>query len=169
MRTLCVALCCLFAFATSGFAASVTVADSSTALPGVANDTAAVLLDAGLAARNAGGGKYVVTANNFHCDERNNGALPASDVHAGVDTIACRINSQNQRGSTAGRPFGDQRALHYLLQKIQESDAGGGATFLDCAMGYCGTFAKSITCTVDTAIENYSDGGRWSCTYVDGQ
>jgi hypothetical protein len=35
-------------------------------------------------------------------------------------------------------------------------------------MGYCGTFAKSIACTIDTNIQNFSNGGRWSCTFVDG-
>ncbi len=42
--------------ATPGFAASVTVTDSSTVLPNAANDTTALLLDAGLTVRNAGGG-----------------------------------------------------------------------------------------------------------------
>ena len=50
---------------------------------------------------------------------------------------------------------------------IQNSSAGGGTVFTDCAMGYCGTFAKSITCTIDTTDLNYSNGGPW-CTYADG-
>ena len=54
------------------------------------------------------------------------------------------------------------------LQTIQDSSAAGGTVFTDCAMGYCGTFAKSITCTIDTTIQNFSNGGRWSCTFVDG-
>jgi hypothetical protein len=36
-------------------------------------------------------------------------------------------------------------------------------------MGYCGTFAKSIKCTIDTKIDNFSNGGRWSCVFTDGQ
>ena len=161
---LCLATC----LATPGLAASVTVTDSSTVLPNAANDTTALLLDAGLTVRNAGGGKYVVVANNFHCDERNNGALDAADVHAGLETIKCRINSKNQKGTTAGTLFGDQRALRHLLQTIQDSSVAGGTVFTDCAMGYCGAFAKSIICTIDTTIQNFSNGGRWSCTYVDG-
>ena len=172
MKALGVASFCMLALATClatpGFAASVTVTDSSTVLPNAANDTTALLLDAGLTVRNAGGGKYIVVANNFHCDERNNGALGPSDVHAGLETLQCRINSQNQKGTKAGTPFGDQRALRHLLQTIQDSSAAAGTVFTDCAMGYCGTFAKSIACTIDTTIQNYSNGGRWSCTYVDG-
>ena len=168
MKALCIASFCILCLATPGLAASVTVTDSSTVLPNAANDTTALLLGAGLTVRNAGGGKYVVVANNFHCDERNNGALDAADVHAGLETLKCRINSKNQKGTTAGTPFGDQRALRHLLQTIQDSSAAGGTVFTDCAMGYCGTFAKSITCTIDTTIQNFSNGGRWSCTYVDG-
>jgi hypothetical protein len=119
-------------------------------------------------AQNAGGGIYTVVAKNFHCDELNNGALGPSDVHAGLETLQCRINSKNQKGTKAGTPFGDQRALRHLLQTIQNSSVGGGTVFTDCATGYCGTFAKSITCTIDTTIQNYSNGGRWSCTYVEG-
>jgi hypothetical protein len=26
-------------------------------------------------------------------------------------------------------------------------------------MGYCGTFAKSIKCTIDTKIDNFTNGG----------
>jgi hypothetical protein len=32
-------------------------------------------------------------------------------------------------------------------------------------MGYCGTFAKPIKCTIDTKIDNFSNGGRWSCDF----
>ena len=58
-----------------------------------------------------------------------------------------------------------------LLQKVQDSKAGAspGPAFTDCAMGYCGTFAKSIKCTIDTKIDNFSNGGRWTCVYTDGQ
>jgi len=64
MKALGVASFCMLALATPGFAASVTVADSSAVLPNAANDTTALLLDAGLKAQNAGGGKYTVAANN---------------------------------------------------------------------------------------------------------
>jgi hypothetical protein len=169
MKALCVASFCILALATSSFAAPVTVivADNTAALPGVAADTTALLLDAGLPVLNAGGGKHTVEAKKFHCDQRNNGALSPSDFHAGLETIKCRINSANQKGTTAGQPFGDQRTLRDLLQKIQNSAASGGTVFTDCAMGYCGTFAQSIKCTIDTT--KTSGNGRWSCTYVDGQ
>src|ERR1700722_2027089 len=166
-KTLCAASFCILAFATSSFAASVVVPDNSAALPGVANDTAALLLDAGLNPVQAGA-IYTVKAKRFHCDERNNGALSPSDVHAGLETLKCRINSANQKGTHAGQPFGDQRALVHLLQKIQNSTAANGTVFTDCATGYCGTYALSITCTIDTTVQNFTNGGRWSCTYVDG-
>ena len=167
MKTLYVASFFILALATPSFAASVTVVDNTAALPGVAADTTALLIDAGLPVKNAGGAKRTVEAKNFHCDQRNNGALDPSDVHAGLETIKCRINSKNKKDTHAGKPFGDQRALRSLLQKIQDSSASGGTTFTDCAMGYCGTFAKSIKCTIDTS--NAFGNGRWSCTYVDGQ
>jgi hypothetical protein len=168
MKALCVASFCILALPTSSFAASVTVADTTAALPKIADGTAALLLDAGLKVQNAGGGKYTVELNNFHCDERNNGALDSSDVHAGLETVACKINSENQKGTSVGKPFRDQRALRDLLEKIQDSTVNGGTVFTDCAMGYCGTFAKSITCTIDTNIQEFDNSGRWSCTYVDG-
>ena len=56
-----------------------------------------------------------------------------------------------------------------LLQKVQGSNPPGGTAFSDCGMGYCGIFAKSIKCTIDTKIGNFSNGGRWSCVFTDGQ
>ncbi len=56
MKALFLACFCMMALATPGLAASVTVTDSSTVLPNAANDTTALLLDAGLTVRNAGGG-----------------------------------------------------------------------------------------------------------------
>jgi hypothetical protein len=92
-------------------------------------------------------------------------------VRAGLPTLKCRINSQNKRDASGGQPFAEGRAMVDLLQKVQDSKAGAspGPAFTDCAMGYCGTFAKSIKCTIDTKIDNYSNGGRWSCDSADGQ
>jgi hypothetical protein len=36
-------------------------------------------------------------------------------------------------------------------------------------MGYCGIFAKSIRCTIDTKIGDFGKSGRWSCVFTDGQ
>jgi hypothetical protein len=107
----------------------------------------------------------MVDAKNFHCDQ----ALDASSVRAGLPTLKCRINSQNKRGTTVGQRFGEGRAMTELLQKVQGSNPPGGAAFSDCGMGYCGIFAKSIKCTIDTKIGNFSNGGRWSCVFTDGQ
>ena len=143
------------------------MSDKSTALAGVASATTAILLDAGIKPRNAGRGVLTVEAKNFHCDQHSNAALDASSVRAGLPTLKCRTNSQNKRGATAGQAFGEGgRAMTDLLQKVQD---GGGVAFIDCAMGYCGTFAKSIKCTIDTKIDNFSNGGRWSCDFTDGQ
>ena len=96
--------------------------DNSTSLAGVAAATTALLLDAGLKPQNAGGGVFVLDAKNFHCDQHLNGALDASNVRAGLPTLKCRINSQNKRGTTAGQPFGEGRAMTELLQKVQGSN-----------------------------------------------
>lgn len=169
MKTLGLAFVCVLMTVSSGLAASVTVANDSAALPGVAASTAAILLDAGLPVKHAGGAKRSIEAKNFHCDVRNNGALDPSNVHSNLPTVKCRINSKNQQGSKAGKVFGDARALSDLLGKIQDSSASGGTTFSDCGMGYCGTFAKSIKCTIDTSVQDVNSGARLSCTYVDGQ
>jgi len=167
MKALLASICSIFAASAAG-AAPVTVADNSTSLAGVAAATTALLLDAGLKPQNAGGGAFVLDAKNFHCDQHLNGALDASSVRAGLPTLKCRINSQNKRGTTAGQPFGEGRAMTELLQKVG-SNPPGGAAFSDCGMGYCGIFAKSIKCTIDTKIGNFSNGGRWSCVFTDGQ
>ena len=164
-----VASACSMLAASAAGAASVTVADNSTGLAGVAAATTALLLDAGVKPQNTGGGVFVLDAKNFHCDQNLNGALNASNVRAGLPALKCRINSQNKRGTSAGQPFGEGRAMTELLQKVQGSNPPGGAAFSDCGMGYCGIFAKSIKCTIDTKIGNFSNGGRWSCVFTDGQ
>jgi hypothetical protein len=62
--------------ASASFAApvTVTVSDTSFFLPGVANATTAILLDAGLPTVHIGN-TYVVKLKKFHCDQRSNGAL----------------------------------------------------------------------------------------------
>ena len=80
----------------------------------------------------------------------------------------------DQRGEQEGHDkraeFGEGRTVSVdLFSKVQ--DAGGAIQFLtDCAMGgYCGAFAKSIKCTINTSVEDYSKGGRWTCVFTDGQ
>ena len=167
MKALVVASIGSLAMTCAALAAAVTVPDTSTALPGVAAATTALLLDAGLKPQNAGNGVVVIEAKDFHCDQHSNAAADASNVRAGLPTLKCRINSQNKRGTTAGQVFGEGRAMADLLQKVGGPDTG--AAFTDCAMGYCGTFAKSIKCTIDTKIDNFSNGGRWTCVFTDGQ
>ena len=148
-------------------AASVDVADTSAALPGLAQDVTAILVDNGLPLKSIGGGKFAVTAKGFHCDSKSNGPLDASDKHGGLPSLACRIGAKNVSGTHSGKRFGDMHALNDDLGKV--STALPAVQFGDCAAGgHCTTFAKSITCTVDTHIDNFSNGGRWSCAFVDG-
>ena len=160
----------LWALTSVATAGSVTVADTTSDVSGVAAATTALLLDAGLAVRNVGAGKFVVAAKDVHCDQRSNGPLDASDPHAGLPTLVCRIDARNERDTKTGKVFGNSRALLDLLDKVQASSLGANVQFGDCAMGgYCGTYLKSIACTIDTKVEDFSVGGRWSCTFVDGQ
>jgi hypothetical protein len=169
MKTVIVATICSVVMTSAALSASVTVSDKSAALSGVAPAATGLLLDAGLKPQNTGGGVFVVEARNFHCDQHSNAAADASGVRAGLPTLNCRINSQNKRDSTAGRVFAEGRAMADLLQKVQSTNGGGSPAFTDCGMGYCGIYAKSITCTIDTKIDNFSNGGRWSCVFADGQ
>jgi hypothetical protein len=169
MKAIVVAAVCSVLMMSAALSASVTVSDKSAALPGVTAAATGLLLDAGLKQQNAGGGVFVVEAKNFHCDQHSNAVADASGVRAGLPTLKCRINSQNKRGSTAGQVFAEGRAMADLLQKVQSTNGGGSPAFTDCGMGYCGIFAKSIACTIDTKIDNFSNGGRWSCVFTDGQ
>jgi hypothetical protein len=164
-----VIVCSLTLFSPA-LAASVTVSDTSAALPGLALDATAMLLDAGLPVHAAGGGKFMVEAKGFHCDRRSNAPVDAADPHAGVPTLKCRINAKNIKDTKSGKPFAEARALSDLLDKVQSSGSNGGVAFSDCALGgYCGTFARAISCTIDTMIEKLNNGGRWTCTFTDGQ
>jgi hypothetical protein len=153
----------------ASFAASVTVPDNSPTMPNVAATATAVLLDAGISAKKAGGGNFVVEAKGIHCDQHSNGPVDAADPHAGLPTVKCRIDAQNKKDTKSGRPFAEARTIFDLFDKVQQS-GGGGIQLTDCAMGgYCGAFAKSIRCTINTAVDDYSKGGRWSCVFTDGQ
>jgi hypothetical protein len=55
-------------------------------------------------------------------------------------------------------------------ERFRSGDGGARAPqFREPKKIDCGVFAKSITCTIDTNIQNFGTGGRWSCAYVDGQ
>jgi hypothetical protein len=128
-----------------------------------------MLIDAGLRVT-GGGGKFTVEAEDFHCDQRSNAPVDAADPHAGLPTLKCRINAKNERDTKSGQPFAEGRAMTDILDKIENAAENGGVAFGDCAMGgYCGTFVRAIKCTIDTRVENLNDGGRWACTFTDGQ
>jgi hypothetical protein len=168
IRKLPLVIACVAFPLSSGLAASVTVSDTSAGLPGVALDATAILIDAGLQLRNIGGGKFTVEAKGLHCDRRSNAPLDAADPHAGVATLKCRINARNEKDSKIGQPFAEGRAMTELLDKIDAGDSG--VHFSDCAMGgYCGTYVRTITCTIDTTVQNFIASGRWSCVFTDGE
>lgn len=170
MKTLHVASVYMLAFISPSFGASVTVPDTSTALPEVAAATLALLVNSGSTIKKTGSGSFMLEIKNFHCDQYSRGAFDASDPLAGLSTIKCKIGAKNIKDASTGRPFADSRAMNDLLRKIQDTSVSGNVHFSDCAMGgYCGTFVKSIACTINTAIQNFSNGGRWACTFVDGQ
>ena len=170
MKTLCSAIIALVTMSAPSTGASVTVSDTSSALPGVAATAASLLVDAGLSPQNIGGGSFAVEARDFHCDHSSRMALDASNPRAALPTDACRINAKNLRGTKTGQVFSNGRAMGELLQQIQGSSGNGGVQFSDCAMGgYCGTFVKSIKCIINTRVENFQNGGRWTCTFIDGQ
>jgi hypothetical protein len=150
-------------------AASVTVSDKSKELPGLARDTLALLIDAGLRV-SGDGGRFTVEAQAFHCDQHSNAPVDAADPHAGLPTVKCRINAKNERDTKSGAPFAEARAMTELLEKVENAAQNGGVAFADCAMGgYCGTFVRAIKCTIDTRVENLDNGGRFACTFTDGQ
>ncbi len=170
MKAVWIAMICVPLAATTSFAASVTVPDSSASMPGVAAGTTAILLDAGLHAHSTGGGNFSLEAKKFHCDQYSNGPLDGSNPRAGLPTLKCRINSKNKKDTTLGQRFGDARAMMQMVDKVQNASGGGSIQLTDCASGgYCGAFAKSIKCTINTTIDNFNNGGRWACTFTDGQ
>ena len=70
LSTMGLAIACSAATMSASLAASFTVSDMSTALPGVAADTTAILVDAGLRVQSSGGGKFTVEAKGLHCDRQ---------------------------------------------------------------------------------------------------
>jgi hypothetical protein len=164
MKMLVATSVCSIVSTSAALSAPVTVAGNSASLAATA---AALLLDAGVVPKNVEDGLFVLEVKNFHCDQYSNAAVDASNARAALSTIKCRINSRNKRGAQSGQTFGEGRAMVELLQKAQ---AGAGVEFTDCAMGgYCSIFAKTIKCTVDTKIDAFGDGHRWSCIFDDGR
>ncbi|MEO9190285.1 MAG: hypothetical protein ABI224_09820 [Acetobacteraceae bacterium] len=151
------------------FARSVVVSDDSQGLPGIAMLTTAILFDSGSRLRSIGDQRFIVEADNLHCDEHNRRDWDPADPLAGLSSVICRVNSNGARDTRAGQRFGDGRTLLALLQKIQHASASNGVQFDDCAMGgYCGAFVKSIRCTINTAIDP-DEHGRWQCDFTDGR
>jgi hypothetical protein len=149
-------------------AGTVEISDNSTALPGLAHQTAAILANAGAAIRKTGNDLYVITANGLHCEGRSNNAVDFSAAEAGLETYSCRINSENTLGTAKGQPFGDAGIILEILGAI-EGKMGEKVVFTDVAMGQSSTYVKTINCTIHTNIENFDNGGRWACVYTDGQ
>ena len=148
-------------------AATIAITDRATDLPETARVTVGILMDAGVPVRNLGGQRYVIEVHGFHCDLRSRDALGAEDPTGGVSTVKCRIGADSTQDTKTGKPFGEGRALLETLEEIQQKR--GGVVFSDCGMGYCGAYAPTIRCTINTKVESYEHGGRWACTYTDEQ
>jgi hypothetical protein len=163
MKTVLAASVCMVVSTSAVLSASVTVAGNSAR---VAATAAALLLDAGVVPKEEGV-LVVLEVENVHCDQNSNQAVDSSNFRAELPTIKCRINSRNERGAQSGQTFGEARAMVELLKGAQATP-GAGVEFGDCAMGYCGMFAKTIKCTIDTN-KGLGDVRRWSCIFDDGQ
>lgn len=152
--------------APAAFATSITVKsdDLKQALAPLPQATIGLLSDLGFKLQDAGNGVFTVEVKNLHCDYRHRGAWPQEHPLAGVQTTICRYNSENVMNTTKGRLFKESRGLNDILNVL---DQQGTVVFTDCAMGYCGTFAASISCTVDTKVQQFLKG-RFACTYTDG-
>jgi len=148
-------------------AASITITDRVADLPETARETVGILMDAGIPARKVGDHRFVVEVHGFHCDLRSRDADDPDDPTAGVPTRKCRFGADSLQGTTAGKPFAEGRALLDILEEIAQKRKG--LVFSDCGMGYCGAYAPTIRCTINTKIESYEHGGRWACTYTDEQ
>jgi hypothetical protein len=132
------------------------------ALAKVPQQLLGILVDQGVRPKDLGNGKFSITAKNIHCDFRSRGAV--EDVTGGIASEVCRLNSENVKDSRRGQRLGDSRALVDSLREIEDASIGG--TYTDCAMGYCGTFVKSLSCLIDTNIGEFL-AGRFACTLVD--
>lgn len=124
-----------------------------------------ILTDHGFKLKLLGGEKYGITVKAIHCDFRHRAAYDGPI--GGIATEVCRYNSKNQIDSVKGHKLSDSHEFAQLVERVQNSQAGGGL-FTDCAMGYCGTFVKTLTCTVDVKIQDFF-AGRFTCALTDAE
>lgn len=159
MKILAFVLSCFLS--AGAFAETITISDrdADENRAALAVELISTLRDGGLKFKKTKDGEFVVSARNIRCDSRHNGALGPEDPQAGVPTTKCRVNTENERDSRKGKAL-DSSALYNLL--------GVRLELGDCAMGYCGLWAQSIHCTVDTKVEQFIGGGRFSCTVNTG-
>jgi hypothetical protein len=163
--------CAVVAFVALAFpcqAGTVVISDTSTILPGVARQTTTILVNSGAPIKQTAKDLYVVAANGLHCQARSNDAVDFTAPESGLETYSCRVNSENTLGTTKGQPFGDAGAIRQVLAAIEDK-MGDKVAFTDAAMGQSSTYAKLISCTIHTNIENMENAGRWECSFTDGQ
>jgi hypothetical protein len=157
-----------FALTLPCHAGSVTISDQSTALPAVARETVTILVNAGLPIKQTGKNLFTVAVSALHCQAQSNEALDASAPQAGLETYSCRINSENSFGTSKGQPFAEAGVIREVLAAIEDK-MGDKVTLTDHAMGKSNTFAKLISCVIHADVENFDNGGRWACSFTDGQ
>ena len=130
-------------------------------------ETIGLLSDNGLTMNYLGRGVYEIALYDFHCDMRSRGPFGPEQPLAGISTTTCLMNSEDKADTTFGVPFSEGRILTSILGKLSEM-APMATSFTSCAAGgYCGTFASSIVCKVNTRVADQADG-RYTCTYTDG-
>jgi hypothetical protein len=160
MKTLALVFACFLAITARAETISFSDQDPNEDRASIAVELISALRDGGLKFKAGENGTFTISAKNIRCDSRHNGALDSADPQAGVPTTKCRINTRNVRDSRKGSSLREASDLNNLLAVRLELG--------DCAMGYCGVWAQSIQCTVDTKVEQFIGGGRFRCTVNTG-
>ena len=114
-----------------------------------------------------GNGVYTMGIRGLHCDEYYNTAIDPERPEFMIPDIKCRGAAKNEKDTTTGTPFHEALPLRNVLNDIQNAATDSAIYFVDCAMGYCGTYAKTVECWIDTKIVTQSEG-RFRCRLDDG-
>lgn len=160
MKTLALVFACFLTVTAQAETISFSDQDPNEDRASIAVELISALRDGGLKFKAAENGTYSISAKNLRCDSRHNGALDSANPEAGVPSTKCRINTKNVRDSKRGSALLESSAVNSLL--------AGRLELGDCAMGYCGLWIESLNCTVDTKVEEFIGGGRFSCTVDTG-
>lgn len=83
----------------------------------------------------------------------------------GLSRVACYREAKSIGAfNKTGILMNESRTLQTLLSDISGSTAADPEHyFMDCAMGKCGGSLKRIYCEVNTTVETFKSGGRFTC------